>query len=329
MFSTRTEKMAAAALGAIVLGTWGFDAFSEYILSPLDDQQSTITRLQQQIVDAEFEVKLNDRAMREVRELTADGLPAEPLAATAEFQKWLMITAVQCGLGEVNLNPGRAIEEPDIGFRIPFSMTCTGTTADLVKLLSHLRGGGILNRISQIAIAPGRDDSQQNIGINLEVAALRHSPSVRLSNPNSAVPPTDTELRLEQLLTQRNLFSRSAMPVAPRPAATPDSFPAPDPETLSKMAAAEAPKESYVLVACVLNGRQKEAWLVDPRTQTDMVLKEDQSIDIGQIPSSGGHPGRLQVQQINSDHILVAIDDHPPVQLGLGDSLNDTLNRPR
>lgn len=313
MLKTRTEKRAAVVLTTILVLTLGHDVVTGFLLEPFDRRDRSIMTLRQKIADAEFEVKLTERAQHELRRTVEESLSADPFLATHQFQDWLVKSTDDVGLTDVNVGPGRAIKEAGVGYRIPFSVDCSGTPEQLASLLACLKNSNVLHRINYLTMTPGRDEDDLSISLSMEVAALRNGQSRSLSSTTKNARSTQSASELKELLADRRPFQRYSEPKKNkknernRKAVVKPAPPVKKP----------VPPKEYLLVACVVHESGREAWLCERSTEDRIILRESDRISC--------QDGDLQIDNIGPDFVAFRCNGIPN-RLSLGECLTQVKN---
>ncbi|MCP4170882.1 MAG: hypothetical protein GY758_08945 [Fuerstiella sp.] len=292
MLKTKTEKRAAIVLTAILVLTLGHDVVTGFLLEPFDRRGRDVNVLQQKIADAEFEIKLTERAQHRLRESVENSLPADPIIATLQFQDWLVKTTEEVGLAGVNVGPGRALEEEGVGYRIPFTLTCSGNPEQLADLLACLKNSTVLHRVNHLTMTPGRDEDDLNISMSVEVAALRNGKSRTIPSMTDVARKTQRASELKELLADRRPFQRYSQPKKTK---KPENNRKKPPKTAAP-AKKPVPPKVYLLVACVVHEAGREAWLCERATEDRIVLRESDHISC--------QKGDLQIDNIGPDFVL-------------------------
>ena len=291
MLKTKTEKRAAIALIVILALTLGHDIVTGFLLEPFERRDRDARALQQKISAAEFELKLTERAQNELREMVEKSLPADPLIATHQFQDWLVTTTEEIGLTDVNVGPGRAIEEEGVGYRIPFSVSCSGGLEQLTELLACLKISNVLHRVSHLTTTPGRDEDDLSISMSVEVAALRNGKSRTISSTTNSARNAQSTSELKKLLADRRPFQRYSEPKKNKKNERNRKAVAKPAPPVKK----PVPPKEYLLVACVDHEAGREAWLCERSTEDRIVLRESDRISCNE--------GDLQIDNIGPDFV--------------------------
>ncbi|MDG1893709.1 MAG: hypothetical protein P8J37_02255 [Fuerstiella sp.] len=313
MLKTKTEKRAAIVLTVILVLTLGHDVVTGYLLEPFDRRGRDALTLQQKIADAEFELKLTERAQHELRKMVEKSLPADPLLATHQFQDWLVTTTEEVGLTDVNVGPGRAIEEEGVGYRIPFSVSCSGGPEQLADLLACLKITEVLHRVNHLTMTPGRDEDDLSISMSVEVAALRNGKSRTIPTTTDAARKAQSTSELKELLANRLPFQRYSEPKKNKKNERSRKAVAKPAPPVKK----PVPPKEYLLVACVDHEAGREAWLCERSTADRIVLRESDRISCKE--------GDLQIDNIGPDFVSFRCNGTQN-RLSLGECLTQFKN---
>jgi hypothetical protein len=313
VLKTKIEKRATLVLTVVLVLTLGHDIVTGFLLEPFDRRGRDVVAIRQKIADAEFEMKLTERAQHELRETVEKSLPADPIIATLQFQDWLVKTTEEVGLTDVNVGPGRAIEEESVGYRIPFSVDCLGEPEQLADLLACLKNSNVLHRINHMTMTPGRDEDELSISMSVEVAALRNGKARTIRSTTDDLRKARSSSDLKELLADRRPFQRYREPKKTRKPERNRTTPAVAAPPVKKI----VPPKEYLLVACVVHETGREAWLCERSTEDRIILRESDSISC--------KDGDLQIDNIGPDFVSFRCNGIPG-RLSLGECFTQIEN---
>jgi len=212
MLSTRREKSLAVIAAVTVTVSLLWDSVGSLLLQPFGDITTRIAATQQQIQLRQAVADQIDQAMKNLRSVSNRSLPAEPGKATALYQAWLIQRLTECGIPSPSVTPSPAIADEQLGYRLPFSVECSGPAANLTTFIDRFFSAPILHRITGLTITnstTGIEDNHQ-MTVSIEVLALSHATNVE-SLPEPIAAETN-ELSLTSSLQQNDVFRQILQP---------------------------------------------------------------------------------------------------------------------
>jgi hypothetical protein len=300
MLQNKREKILAGVFLGIVALSGGQDAVNAVVFGPLDAKDAQIAGLTQKVSNRELEFGRIEHAQRELRPLREQSLPPDPSVATTLYQNWLIETAKASGITSVQIVPSRAVEEDEVGYRIPVTVQGTMPTAQLGAFLDRFYSTPLLHRITSLSVtgSEGRGNSQPRVTISLEALALKDAnPRTDLSDVATIVEHAETlsaeklaNVSARQFFTARDPFLRGYNGPPARPTRS----------TVPTRPAAVDPLTQIRLVASLHVNGQTEVWFFNSSTKQQTVVVEGSGFDFA------GLQGRLL--SADADAVVVEID---------------------
>ncbi len=318
MLQNKREKILAGVFLGIVALSGGQDAVNAVVFGPLDAKDAQIAGLTQKVSNRELEFGRIEHAQRELRPLREQSLPPDPSVATTLYQNWLIETAKASGITSVQIVPSRAVEEDEVGYRIPVTVQGTMPTAQLGAFLDRFYSTPLLHRITSLSVtgSESRGNSLPRVTIALEALALKNAaPSTDLSNKANAAEragtqPTDqlATASARHFFTARDPFLRGYNGPPSRPAST---------ATAARPAIVDPLTQIRLVASLSVNG-QTEVWFFNSSTKQQTVVLEGSGFDFA------GLQGRLL--SADADAVVVEIDGEER-RLPIGQTLKLLQNR--
>jgi hypothetical protein len=268
MFSTAREKTLALFFGGslAVFGTW--ETVGQMVLQPLTEARNAVDAARAANSVLNDEAATVEHALRHLKPLEAQSLPADSGKASVLYQGWLIRLLAQNSIVSAIVTPAPPIVEKSIGYRIPFTVQCEASTRSIANFLDQFYSTPLLHRITNLNIA-NSSEGQADHRVTLSIEAIAFGSATKIETlPEPAA--TSDETSLLTALSKNDIFRRQ-LPVQtyvePTPTvaeSSPEPESEPDPEPVAD------PHQSVRFVASVWNGQQREAWLVDGRSSEEI-----------------------------------------------------------
>ena len=342
MLSTRREKTLAVIAAVIVAGCLLWDSVDAMGLNVFGDLQTRIDATQQEIQRRQEVSDDIDQAMKKLRTMTARSLPAEPGKASAIYQAWLIQRLTECGIPSPSVTPSPAIIDERLGYRLPFSVECSGPAASLTTFIDRFFSAPILHRMTglQITNSTSGMEDQHQMTVSIEALALSHADKVdSLPEPTAA---ETSESSLTAALQQNDVFRQnlalaaSDPPITDPPIMDPpivDTARTSDTVAETTTAAADAaqsepvsaepelveappltPEQALQFSGSIGSGTSRKAWCLDLRNGETYRLTSNQMLKFSDFS--------LKVLSVTDDSVVVEYDGEKHV-IPLGKSLVD------
>jgi hypothetical protein len=148
----RNEKILAAALGAVVVGYFGWPMIDSIFLAPTRELQDQVDVLQSQVTKAgEDKVKLIV-AERQYEAWKRQSLPADPYEAQRLYAQWLSDFSKACGLDCVVTPTSRRTPAAGVYTTIPVELKGKATFDELQVFLQRFYEIDLLQRVFELKI---------------------------------------------------------------------------------------------------------------------------------------------------------------------------------
>lgn len=339
MLSTRREKTLAVIAAVIVAGCLLWDSVDAMGLNVFGDLQTRIDATQQEIQRRQEVSDDIDQALKKLRTMTARSLPAEPGKASAIYQAWLIQRLTECGIPSPSVTPSPAIVDERLGYRLPFSVECSGPAASLTTFIDRFFSAPILHRMTGLQITNSTSglEDQHQMTVSIEALALSHADKVdSLPEPTAA---ETSEGSLTATLQQNDVFrqtmalaasdppitdppvmdppivdtARTSPSVADTAATTTQSEPVEaEPELVE--APPLTPEQALQFSGSIGSGTSRKAWFLDLRNGETYRLTSNQMLKFSDFS--------LKVLSVTDDSVVVEYDGEKHV-IPLGKSLVD------
>lgn len=283
MLNTRRERFLAISLGTAVVAFALWETAGRMLLQPLTDAQSAVAAAESQQAAMDQQSVEIEKAVQNLTAASRQSLPADPGKAAVHYQDWLIRTLAKHSIHSSIVTPAPAIEERNVGHRIPVSIQCTCSTNQIALFLDAFTAEPLLHRITHLNIAnTGEGEAHQRVTMNIEALALSCAGEPQpLPEPRAI----SKESSLVMTLSENDIFCHKKSPQK-HSAVSETERPKPAPR---KTRPAETvpvrfdARKSIRFVASVWNGQQREAWFVDQRSQDEQSLTASTSLDFPDV----------------------------------------------
>ena len=300
MISTSREKFLAAAAALTIAAATLLESGYELPLHPFADLDLAISDATSQADTHEVEVNRLLHDLHTLEQAAQLSLPPDPGHASALYQAWLIQQLADSGIESATVSPAPAIPDEFLGHRLPFSIECDASAANIAQFIDRFSNTPLLHRFTALQIvntSNGFDDLHR-LAVSIETLALPNAPERDiLPEPATA---TDTELSLAALLQNSPLLNLPQPPPPDPPAPTPVTtqniaqnntqptpaeLPQPTPETTPP----EPPKppktkfspgQSLQFIGSILSGQNRHAWFLDRRSGEEFFATTDNDVTI-------------------------------------------------
>lgn len=276
MMKSRRELVLAAMFGGVILVFALWETIGAVVLQPLSDSTAAVDAARVNLAGLHNESTLIEQSLRYLKDLKEKSLPADPGTAFVMYQGWLIRQLESCSIDAPVVSPGPPISEESVGYRIPFVVQFEADTIRIARFLDQFHATPLLHRITNLHVIRSPDNADHHVLLSIEALSLHDSATID-SIPD--VLPADNQMTLESLIAQNDFLGGSETPTTISTAiAAPFESTATPTEDSNPVAEASTPEpakhplESIRFVASVWNGRQREAWLVDSRSQEEVTV---------------------------------------------------------
>jgi len=316
MLQSPREKFLAILFGGSMAAFGLWETIGHIILQPLTNQQAAVDAAQSANVALVEQSTTVEHALKNLKQLAGRSLPAEPGKACVLYQGWLIRLLDRSSITSSTVTPAPAIVEKGIGHRIPLTVQCTASTANIAQFLDQFYATPLLHRITNLNIS-STSDGQADHRVTLSIEALAFDSA---QNIDSLPDPVAVEEQSSLLttLSHDDIFRR-ALPVEVvvateyEPTVT-TAEPTPEPTP-----APPNPLSSVRFVASVWNGQQREAWFFDQRSNAEVSLLASAELVLPDIQG--------RVLSIQSDSLQMELAGQR-CRISLGQTLNDVAASP-
>jgi hypothetical protein len=272
MLKTAREQLLAGLFGGSILlfGVW--ETAGQMLLRPLSETQMAVDSARSAVATLQKQSAVVEHSLRNLKQVADHSLPADPGKASVLYQGWLIRNLDQCSITSAIVTPAPAITEKSVGHRIPFSVQCNASTHNIAMFLDCFYGTPLLHRITNLNISNSTEgQAEHRVTFSIEAIAFDTANNIdNLPEPKLATEGSS----LVTALSADDVFRRAVLisdTVAETLVETPQEATVTTPEPLPA-ASAPDPLQNIRFVASVQNGEQREAWLFDNRTRSELSL---------------------------------------------------------
>lgn len=274
----REKILLALFMGAVVVVA-GRGIVSEAFFGPIEQREARAADLRRKIEQHKLEQARVQAAQRQLANWADQSLPPDASVASTLYQNWLIDLANSSKLHDPVVTPNRVSPEGDAYLRVPFTVRAEAELGRLCDFLYSFYQTDLLHKITRIDVESSdhSDNPNLQVTVQLEALALNNAESRNtLFNTASDGQPV-TKLLAQpregyETIVDRNLFVRGYKP------------PRPKPNTSKRIVTAKKPPElkldvaqHVLLVASLVSGDEREAWLYDRTSNQQIVLHEGTS----------------------------------------------------
>lgn len=280
MLSTPREKRLAVLFGSTIAALLLWETAGQLLWQPLSEKRLQLTAAQAAQSSLQDQAATIEHALRNLKQVSARSLPADPGKASVLYQGWLIRTLAQNSITSAVVTPTPAIAENNVGHRIPFTVQCQATSHQIARFLDQFHATPLLHRLTNLDIS-STTAGQSAHRITLSIEALAFDTATQITELPPPGNPDQTE-SLEHVLTETDIFRRKQKVVAPPVFAAQPKYSAPPPVQQPAEPKPD-PADSVRFVASVWNGQQREAWFVDQRSQKESTLVAASALEFPEI----------------------------------------------
>ena len=310
---SRRELVLAAIFGGVILvfGLW--ETVGSIILQPLSDSTAAVDAARANLAALQDESMIIEQSLRNLKELKEKSLPSDPGTAFVMYQGWLIHQLEACSIVSPVVSPSPPIAEDSIGYRIPFVVQFDADSTSLARFLDLFHGTPLLHRITNLHVIRSANNANHHVLLSIEVLSVEGAATIE-TIPD--VLPMQNQTTLESAIAKNDFLGGSGATLMTSEVTTSSSDTteslvensAPVAET-SKPEPEKLPLESIRFVASVWNGRQREAWLFDNRSNKEVTVVDASDLSL---------PGvEARIVKVGTDSLqLVLNGETRRVQLG-------------
>ncbi len=270
MLDTRREKVLAVVFGGAIAAFGLWETFGQMVLQPFTDLRVQLDAARSNRDNLQDQSATVEHALRNMKQVAAQSLPADPGKATVLYQGWLIRHLELNSIASAIVTPAPAMVEKSIGHRIPFTVQCSASTANIARFLDEFYATPLLHRITNLNITNSSNgESDHRITLSIEALAFDSASAIEVL-PEPTVFAKESSLAA--VFAGDDIFRRKRS-TPPQVAKAPEES---NPKPVIPVKKPEPPKpdphKSVRFVASVWNGQQREAWFVDQRSKEEQTL---------------------------------------------------------
>lgn len=283
-----------------ILGLYGGSkVFNDILMGPVNQRNSQIAAINHSIDEKNDRFDEIVAAQQRLSRWKQQSLPPDEYDAAALYQDWLLHTAEEAKLSDINVDRTRITPRHGIYAMIGMTITAKGTLGQVADFLFAFQRTDLLQKIKMIDLQStgNQGDPALNVTINLEALSLAEvdeRQTLFAEGVEKAVSEQMAGKVREQyaLLTEHNPFVRGY-----------NGPPKPDPKPAEPTS--DKPgidlAEQVRFVGFVAKGNARDAMLYDKTSKKDTLLTEGKEFDVA------GIQGR--VITIGTDYFTMQIKD--------------------
>jgi Tfp pilus assembly protein PilO len=151
------------------LGYWGYDSL---IAQRLESKTKAVERARKTATGRKKELIESRAAKLELEKWRKLSLPADPNAATPQYQAFLLDLLEQSGFERPTINPGSPSLREKTYWRIPFEVHTRGSMESLVTFLDAFYRIQLLHKLSGLSLTPIELNQREALELRFTVEAL-------------------------------------------------------------------------------------------------------------------------------------------------------------
>ncbi len=220
----RERKLAilVAGLGVLLGGAY----LVKLLLGSFSERETKIESLQSEIKRKTDIIKRGDKAQAKRNEYKQRSLPAKLELARSQYQSWLVKTARESGLSEVDVRPVTGHSQADVFFWHPFQISAHAKPDQAIRFLYQIAAAGHLHRIEDLTVKPLQES--KDLDLKLKITAISLSDATDRKEltelPGNRLALSNVE-EYVQRIAHRNFFHSANNPPKFAADAPPQAYP--------------------------------------------------------------------------------------------------------
>lgn len=272
----REKRLAivVGVLGAVLLAWFGFGSIAEAFRL----RQTQLDALAREVQQKQFRMAELGLTMERYAEWERRSLPRDRELARSLYQNWLVATLADAKLENVQVDPGRAVQQRDVYLKLPFTVRAQGSAAEVVRWLASFYGTDHLQQIRELSLQPIGRAGDMQLTATIEALSLPEADRAdKLTTSQGARLDEARAKTAQQTIVERNLFAAYVPPPPPKPPVVVKTPPPPPPKPKFDEA-----KYTFLTSVVSIDG-EPQAWLTVRPTQQLLKLRAGDAIQVGQF----------------------------------------------
>ena len=193
--------MVISACVALLLGYWGVSS----VWGWFDARDTRIETLRRDLKKKKDELTRVQIAAQRLAQYESQSLPREVEVAQSLYQTWLLNTATEAKLSDVNIVTLKPRANQRTYHALGFTVAARGTLPQMVDWLYHLQSEDRLQRIDSFSLKPIKNSKDLTLSMGLSAIAVNSAPQATTlkPQPRSEWPSLAS---FQEPILNRNLF---------------------------------------------------------------------------------------------------------------------------
>ncbi len=307
MFQQRS-KLLLLVLAISVLGVRVYDMAENLLLKPLADRQMQVDELETELLAQKRLAVRIEQAETAYQDWLVKTLPARPSEAATLYQNWLIDACSDSSFADVQVTPS-SVEDLALGMKtLSFNVSGVTDYSGLQYFLMSIDETPLMHQVSEVSVRLADTEYEDRLDVQIQLDCM----IVDGAEDRSELLPESVREELGQLVNTRHRDAVAdqvspflivkeipkAEPIKPEPTVMVTKDP------VEPIVVTPPPKPDYsdqiVQVGTVLNSATREVWVMDRRTNEQVVLREGGDFDF--------YGTRGRVQTVNARYVVIQVE---------------------
>lgn len=211
----KREKLLAIAAGGVLLIFGGQLLFTE-VVSRFKARTDQIAALEKEIDDKDLKIAKGKKAQERLDSMRAQSLPEDEQLGRSLYQNWLLATADNAKLKNVEVIASQPLRTANSYTRFPFTLRASGGIDQITQFLFDFYQTAHLHQIVRLNLIPDAKDQSLTLFTQVEALAVPGSTNkARLADAKTSILKQADAETYRKSIASRNFFSAYQPPPPP------------------------------------------------------------------------------------------------------------------
>ena len=302
------SKLLLLGLAVAVLGVRIYDMAESLLLKPLSDRQMQVEDLETELLAQKRLAVRIEKAEAAHQDWLGKTLPARQSEAVTLYQNWLVDACSDSSFDDVQVTPS-SVEDLALGMKtLSFSVSAVTDYAGLQYFLMAVDETPLMHQVSEVSVRLAETEYDDRLDVQMQLDCMIVDGAVDRSELLSEVVRNEVDrgIKSRHLDRVRSIDSPflivKEIPKAAPVKAAPTVMVTKEP--VKPIVVEPPPKPDYsdqiVQVGTVLNSATREVWVMDRRTNEQVVVQEGGDFDFYGV--------RGRVQSVNARYVVIELE---------------------
>ncbi|MCH1497056.1 MAG: hypothetical protein L7U72_17675 [Rubripirellula sp.] len=302
------SKLLLLGLAVAVLGVRIYDMAESLLLKPLSDRQVQVEDLETELLAQKRLAVRIEQAEAAYQDWLGKTLPARQSEAATLYQNWLVDACSDASFDDAQVTPS-AGEDLALGMKtLSFSVTAVTDYAGLQYFLMAVDETPLMHQVSEVSVRLAETEYDDRLDAQIQLDCMIVDGAENRSELLTELV-RDEVGRVMKSRQQDQVRDRDSPFLIVKEIAKPDPI-KPDPtvmvtkDPVKPIVVAPPPKPDYsdqiIQVGTVLNTATREVWVMDRRTNEQVVVQEGGDFDFYGI--------RGRVQSVTARYVVIELE---------------------